>query len=494
MNVISQTIHPRFNPSFSRFFYQSFALCLLSLAPCILSAATVDDLNFTSINNDTEYSVSAKDPASIAGALTIPATHNGKPVTAAGSFTYCSALTSVDLSQTAITSLEKYTFEKCSSLISVTLPQTLTAIGSSAFSNCDSLTSIDLSQTALKSIESSTFFNCASLASVTLPQTLTSIDSSAFSQCSSLASIDLSQTALTSIGQNTFSQCTALASVTLPQTLNSIGSDAFDLCSSLASIDLSQTALKSIKDSTFYRCTALASVTLPQTLTAIGSSAFSQCSSLASVTFPQTLNSIESYAFYNCIALISINLSQTALTSIKSYAFPNCLSLTSVTLPQTLNSLGDSAFQNCIQLASVTFLDSAPTLGADVFKDAGKDVSGGLKLTIYKDYEASYASWGTGYTFNVVPGPSTSGPIMLVLKTSYNPTSKALSILNKNEPSSATLILQHTDSLGGAWADLGNLDYIQVTDSTSGAVTRTLTLDPATKKTGFYRLSSSANP
>jgi hypothetical protein len=42
-------------------------VCVLSLASSLLSAATIDDLQFTLINGDTEYSVSAVDPASIDG-------------------------------------------------------------------------------------------------------------------------------------------------------------------------------------------------------------------------------------------------------------------------------------------------------------------------------------------------------------------------------------------------------------------------------------------
>ena len=56
----------------------------LSWAASLLSAATIDDLVFTLINEDTEYSVKAKDPRTIAGEVDIPATYNGKPVTEIG--------------------------------------------------------------------------------------------------------------------------------------------------------------------------------------------------------------------------------------------------------------------------------------------------------------------------------------------------------------------------------------------------------------------------
>ena len=106
--------------SFFRLPRHLLVLCLLSLAPAILSAATIDDLEFTLINNDTEYSVSAKDPRTIAGELNIPSTYNGKPVTAIGESGFSSnriGWTEPDLPD----------------ITSVTIPSSIKTIGSYAF-------------------------------------------------------------------------------------------------------------------------------------------------------------------------------------------------------------------------------------------------------------------------------------------------------------------------------------------------------------------------
>ena len=74
-------------------------------------------------------------------------------------------------------------------LLTVQLPQGITALGEYAFSNCTSLTSIDLPD-GLKSIGNRAFRDCASLTSITLPDGLESIGDYALQSCS-LTSIDL---------------------------------------------------------------------------------------------------------------------------------------------------------------------------------------------------------------------------------------------------------------------------------------------------------------
>jgi hypothetical protein len=72
---------------------------------------------------------------------------------------------------------------------------------------------------------------CTSLESITLPNSLTSIGPGAFSGCSSLTSITLPPHSLTSIGRGAFAGCTSLTSITLPNSLTSIGRGAFSGCS-----------------------------------------------------------------------------------------------------------------------------------------------------------------------------------------------------------------------------------------------------------------------
>ena len=122
-------------------------------------------------------------------------------------------------------------FDNCSSLTSITIPNSVTSIGSYAFDNCSSLTSITIPNN-VTSIGSYAFYNCRSLTSITIPNNVTSIGSSAFYNCRSLTSITIPNS-VTSIGNGAFSGCISLTSITIPDSVTSIGAYAFLACSSL---------------------------------------------------------------------------------------------------------------------------------------------------------------------------------------------------------------------------------------------------------------------
>ena len=451
---------------------QTLVLFCLSLGLLIVEAsppseATIDDLEFVLIHGGSAYAVSAKNPKSISGEVTIPALYNGKPVTW----------------------IMTHAFENCSAITSVIFPDALISIGEWAFYGCSALATIDLSDTEMTFIGERAFAECTALSKALLPNTITSIQDLAFDNCRSLTSIDLSGMPITSIKSGTFNQCSALTSVLLPDTASYVGSEAFQGCSALASIDLSHTAVTSIQSGTFNGCTALTSIRLPNSLNSIGNEAFKGCSALASIALPDNVTTIGSWAFSGCFALASIDLSKLTIQSIEASVFNLCTALTSLVLPYSVSSIRDNAFSHCKHLASVQFLGSAPTLGTDSFLSTGSNL-GGLTITIYESHEASYASWSRDvYTFNVIDNPST-GPVMLVLQTHYDPSNQAFNIITKVEDSASNMSLQHTANLGGAWIPVASLAYTEATDANNGTVTRTVTLDPATQPTGFYRLIS----
>ena len=106
------------------------------------------------------------------------------------------------------------------------------------------------------------------ITSVSLPNTLTAIGSYAFSGCTSLTDITL-PASLTAIGSSAFYGCTGLTSIELPASLTSIGHYAFYGCTGLTCIEL-PASLKS-------------SIELPASLTSIGTSAFSNCTNIQNV-------------------------------------------------------------------------------------------------------------------------------------------------------------------------------------------------------------------
>ena len=127
-----------------------------------------------------------------------------------------------------------HAFEDCSSLTSVTIPNSVTSIGGDAFSGCSSLTSVTIPN-SVTSIGYEAFYKCSSLTSVTIGNSVTSIGDRAFYFCSSLPSVTIPNS-VTSIGHYAFNGCSGLTSVTIPNSVTSIGSSAFSGCSGLTAI------------------------------------------------------------------------------------------------------------------------------------------------------------------------------------------------------------------------------------------------------------------
>ena len=81
-------------------------------------------------------------------------------------------------------------FQNCTSLKSITIPNSVTSITDAAFEGCTSLTSITIPNN-VKYIESGIFYGCTSLKNVVIPNSVIGMLVSAFENCASLTSITI---------------------------------------------------------------------------------------------------------------------------------------------------------------------------------------------------------------------------------------------------------------------------------------------------------------
>lgn len=175
------------------------------------------------------------------------------------------------------------------------------------------------------SIGDNAFYNCTSLKSITIPDSVTSIGNYAFDFCESLESVSIPN-GVTSIGNGGFGHCIKLSNIAIPDSVLSLGSRVFEMCFALQNVTLGN-SLDCISSATFSSCTSLKRITIPDSVTRIGGGAFQSCSSLTSIEIPDSVTSIGSYAFNGCSSLTSITIPD-SVTRIDDYAFSDCLSLT----------------------------------------------------------------------------------------------------------------------------------------------------------------------
>jgi hypothetical protein len=274
-----------------------------------------------------------------------------------GAFYRCTSITSVTIPDSVMT-IADGTFAGCSSLTSVTIPAGV-AMGNSVFAGCTALSNLTISD-GVTSIENATFDNCISLTSVTIPNSVTSIRECAFASCSSLTSITV-ENSVTTIGENAFAGCSSLTNLTIPSNIQNLKEWAFYECNAIACLTITNGATY-IANHTFTRFANLTSVSIPNSVTSIGEYAFSYCTSLTSVSIPGSVTSIGEYAFYQCTSLTSVVISN-SISSIEAGMFCECSSLASVIIPSGISSIGGLAFWDCQSLSSMTIPDSVVSIG-----------------------------------------------------------------------------------------------------------------------------------
>lgn len=203
---------------------------------------------------------------------------------------------------------------------------------------------------------------------ISIPNTVTEIGSYAFSGCSNLNNINLPKS-LERILEGAFKDCVSLKSITIPANVRqiegtrSVGGSPFSGCVNLETInvDNSNTVYLS-KDGIVYDEMGTVLYLCPE-----GKS--------GTVNVPDGVTQIP--GFYECGKLTEIIL-PTSITQIDEYAFYNCKSLNTITIPSSVKSIGVLSFCGCTSLLEVSVPDSVKEIGINAFGYWDEEITWGV--------------------------------------------------------------------------------------------------------------------
>lgn len=158
---------------------------------------------------------------------------------------------------------------------------------------------------ALEEIPKNTFEFCSKLECVEIPEGTVEIGEKAFFGCDALEKILLPD-GLSTIGNRAFSSCEALQEILLPDGLSKIGDGAFFGCSALKEVSLSP-ELMVLDSYAFLSCDSLEEVTIRGDIRDVGYSVFSNCP-VHVIRIEEGTTVVSSAVFDDCVELKKVYL------------------------------------------------------------------------------------------------------------------------------------------------------------------------------------------
>ena len=281
-------------------------------------------------------------------------------------------------------------FKDSKELTSISIPKTVTCIGTDAFKGCSNLKKAifssvsDLCNITFGNNEANPIYLSGHLwvdnqeqLSVTIPDGKEEINSSTFAGAKEIIKIFISKDVNT-IGNDAFAGCTGLLYVYYANQ-DQITSMTYKNSNSNPMVYAKQVYVDNetepITEIAFnnnvnaYACKGakwLKKVTFGNSVKSIGKEAFSDCLNLSSLTLPVHLESIESSAFTNCKTIKKIKI-PSEVSDIGQYAFNGCSELEEVDIEAQLSKLPNYMFYNCKKLRKVSLATNIKIIGQGTF-------------------------------------------------------------------------------------------------------------------------------
>lgn len=287
-----------------------------------------------------------------------------------------------------ITNIPDWAFAMQINCSSITLPSTITSIGSSALEEC-AFTSITLPE-GLTTIGDYAFYG-SKLTSLLIPSTVTSIGADAFLGNDDLAYVSCAGTSPATLDNNVFGDGSMLSAIFVPEgyvdTYQGVWVNYAAKIQNVPTTTFTYTATEKVTKFDTYAnfkgamsvkshdfADGAGTVVYEGYVTAVGQQALDY-SKLTGITIPESVTEIEQWAFQYSKSLATVTFAGTpALTTIGSRAFNSCEALTSFAVPASVKTIGASAFSNCSELTTFTFAGT-PTIisiGNSAFSDCDK--------------------------------------------------------------------------------------------------------------------------
>lgn len=190
----------------------------------------------------------------------------------------------------------------------ITVPETVTEIGTAAFSYCKSLRTVEFADgIQLEKFSRGMFGESTALNEIKIPDSVKTLEDVVFMNCEKLSSVAMG--AVETIGTRAFEGCVSLEGVVLPLSLKTIGSMAFynsglkeieipdSVCDTLAQDG--KTNVYGLGYAAFNSCLSLESVKICGGIKVIPSGAFGYCLALKEIYIPLSVEEIQGAYYEN---------------------------------------------------------------------------------------------------------------------------------------------------------------------------------------------------